>query len=171
MGLIVLLGGARSGKSALAVSLGARWDGAVVFVATGEARDEEMRDRIDRHRAERPPGWRTLEQPLLGELDVGDEELVILDCLSLWVANALERGDDDEEIAAAAAAIAARAAAHPSPFVAVSNEVGLGLVPTTPLGRRYRDVLGTVNRAFVERSEQALFVVAGRALRLEEVEL
>ena len=167
MTLVVLLGGARSGKSSLAVRL-ARAEGApVTFLATGEPRDDEMAERIRLHRAERPEGWTTIEEPL--ELQpaiarVPEEDTLVIDCLSLWVANVLERGAE-ERLEGAVASAATRSGLT----VAVSNEVGLGIVPVTPLGRRYRDVLGRVNAAWVEASERAYLVVAGRALPLERV--
>ena len=168
MSLTVLLGGARSGKSALALRL-AQDCGAVTFVATGEARDEEMAGRIARHRHERPAGWTTIEEPLdltrvLGEVD--SAETLVVDCLSLWVANLLER-DEPEAVEREASAVAGTAAARAGRTIAITNEVGLGVVPATPLGRLYRDVLGRVNTAWVAAADEALLVVAGRALRLE----
>jgi adenosyl cobinamide kinase/adenosyl cobinamide phosphate guanylyltransferase len=166
--LTVLLGGARSGKSSLALQL-AHDGGPVTFVATGEARDDEMAARIARHRSERPAGWTTVEEPLELARVVGDvapAETLVVDCLSLWVANLLER-DDPEAVEREAAEIASAAAARPGRTIAISNEVGLGVVPATPLGRLYRDVLGRVNTAWVAAADEALLVVAGRALRLE----
>jgi adenosyl cobinamide kinase/adenosyl cobinamide phosphate guanylyltransferase len=168
--LVVLLGGARSGKSALAVERGREWDGPVTLIATGEAVDDEMAERIRRHRAERPAAWSTIEEPLdlagaLAQVDEGSAALI--DCLSFWVANLLGRGDGDEAVEDQARAVAERAAARGALTVAVSNEVGLGVVPGTPLGRRYRDVLGRVNATWAAAADEALFVVAGRALRLE----
>jgi adenosyl cobinamide kinase/adenosyl cobinamide phosphate guanylyltransferase len=173
MALELLLGGARSGKSALAVRRAAASGRPVVFVATGEARDAEMAERIARHRAERPPGWRTVEEPLALEAAVAGaprEACLVVDCLSLWVANALERGDGDAEVEGAAARAAALAARRPGPGVVVSNEVGLGLVPMEPLGRRYRDVLGRVNATWARAADRAALVVAGRVLALERPE-
>jgi adenosyl cobinamide kinase/adenosyl cobinamide phosphate guanylyltransferase len=147
MALTFLLGGARSGKSALAVRSASSWSGPVVFVATGTAVDEEMAERIRRHRAERPPGWTTVEEPVqLHEVvrGVPTDACLLVDCLSLWVANVLE-----------------------AMTVVVSNEVGLGVVPETPLGRRYRDVLGRVNAIFADAASEPLLVVAGRKIRLE----
>ena len=169
MRLVVLTGGARAGKSALAMRLAERWEGPVAYVATAEALDAEMARRIERHRAERPGEWSTIEEPLeLREaLEGVGGRLAIVDCLTLWVANLLERGDDEQAIVEEAAVAAAVAAARETPTIVVTNEVGLGIVPATPLGRAYRDVLGSVNRAFVESSEEAFLVVAGRALRLE----
>jgi adenosylcobinamide kinase/adenosylcobinamide-phosphate guanylyltransferase len=169
MTLVVLTGGARAGKSALALRYAARWQGPVAYVATAEGRDEEMARRIERHRAERSADWLTVEEPLaLREALEGlGGRLAIVDCLTLWVANLLERGDGEQAILEDARETAAVAAAREAPTVVVTNEVGLGIVPATPLGRTYRDVLGSVNRVFVERADEARLVVAGRALALE----
>jgi adenosyl cobinamide kinase/adenosyl cobinamide phosphate guanylyltransferase len=170
MALTVLLGGARSGKSTLALRRASTFGGPVVFVATGEARDGEMEERIARHRAERPAGWKTVEAPLdlagALERDVPPGACAIVDCLSLWVANLLQRGDDEEAIVRRAAGVAVFAAARPGPTIAVSNEVGMGVVPPYELGRRYRDVLGRVNAAWVDVAAEAALVVAGRPLAL-----
>ncbi|HSS74139.1 MAG TPA: bifunctional adenosylcobinamide kinase/adenosylcobinamide-phosphate guanylyltransferase [Gaiellaceae bacterium] len=166
MSLVLLLGGARSGKSALAVRLaGDR----ATFLATGTAEDDEMAARIERHRAERPAGWATIEEPLalrsaLESVDAA--ETVVVDCLSLWVSNLLGAGSTDDAVEEEAAAVARGASARDGVTVVVSNEVGLGIVPMNPLGRRYRDLLGTVNRLFAAEAERALLVVAGRGLEL-----
>jgi adenosyl cobinamide kinase/adenosyl cobinamide phosphate guanylyltransferase len=168
--LVVLLGGARAGKSALAADLARRWEGQVAYVATAEPGDEEMRSRIERHRAERPAEWTTVEEPLrLREALVGldDGALAVVDCLTLWVANLLERGDSEEGIVEEAGAVAAAARSRAAPVVVVTNEVGLGIVPATPSGRAYRDLLGRVNSTFVEHADRAALVVAGRLLRLD----
>ena len=170
MALTLLLGGARSGKSALAVRTAEEWGGPVSFIATGTAGDEEMAARIERHRAERPADWTTLEEPVeLVEAIRGavPDALVVVDCLSLWVANLFEAGWEDEAVEVAARAAAALAADRDAPTVVVTNEVGLGLVPATPLGRRYRDVLGRVNAVFAGKADEAVLLVAGRKLRLE----
>jgi adenosyl cobinamide kinase/adenosyl cobinamide phosphate guanylyltransferase len=169
MTLVLLLGGARSGKSARAVELaGAQ----ATFVATATAGDDEMAARIARHRAERPAAWTTVEEPLaLGEAlrSIAGDEAVVVDCLSLWVSNLLEAGWADDAIEEEARTVAREAAARSGLTAAVSNEVGLGLVPDTPLGRRYRDVLGRVNALWAAEAERALLVVAGRAVELERI--
>jgi adenosylcobinamide kinase / adenosylcobinamide-phosphate guanylyltransferase len=167
--LVLLLGGARAGKSAAAQRLAERWDGPVTFIATAEALDAEMADRIGRHRRERPAGWTTVEEPLalreaVAAVDAGSAAIV--DCLTLWVSNTLER--DEEAVLAEAAETAELAAAHPAPVFVVSNEVGLGIVPANADARAYRDRLGAVNRVFADHAETAALVVAGRLLRLEE---
>jgi adenosylcobinamide kinase / adenosylcobinamide-phosphate guanylyltransferase len=168
--LVVLLGGARSGKSRLAVEAGRRFGGDVVFVATAEARDEEMSERIARHRQERPASWHLVEEPrelsAVEALAPGRRELVIVDCLPLWLSNLMERGDSDDEAVEQAAAVASCARERLGPAIVVTNEVGFGVVPATPLGRRFRDLLGSVNQLFVAESERAMLVVAGRALLL-----
>jgi adenosyl cobinamide kinase/adenosyl cobinamide phosphate guanylyltransferase len=167
MGFLLLLGGARSGKSALAVEIARRWGGPVTFVATAEAGDEEMAARIARHRSERPAGWRTLEEPT-GLLDAvgaaSPDDLLVVDCLTLWVSNLLLR--EAPEIVATAAGVADALAHRAGPAVVVSNEVGMGIVPDNPVARAFRDTLGSVNTAFAERAGRAALLVAGRLLEL-----
>jgi adenosyl cobinamide kinase/adenosyl cobinamide phosphate guanylyltransferase len=159
--LVVLLGGARSGKSALAVRLAVDAGAPVTFVATGESRDEEMAARIELHRRERPVGWTTVEEPLdlRATLESAPAGTVVIDCLSLWVANLLEHGREPDDLAPLAAA-------RSDLTIAVSNEVGLGIVPANELARRFRDVLGRVNAAWVAASHEAFFCIAGRSIPL-----
>jgi adenosyl cobinamide kinase/adenosyl cobinamide phosphate guanylyltransferase len=163
--LVVLVGGARSGKSQLALERARDAGAPVVFIATGEAGDEEMAERIRLHKAERPPEWTTIEEPidLVGALrSVPAGATAILDCLSLWVANVID-SDGVEERGEAAARVAA---ARTGLTVAVTNEVGLGIVPDNALARHYRDVLGRVNALWAAAADEAYFVVAGKELRL-----
>ena len=167
MSLTFLLGGARSGKSTLATQLATRANGSVTLIATAEARDEEMMERIERHRSERPQGWETVEEPLELEAVLGlvpEDQVVVVDCISLWVANLLECGENAEGRNAAAAEAARK---RPAATIVVSNEVGLGVVPVSELGRRYRDVLGRVNAQWAAAADEAALVVAGRMLRLQ----
>jgi adenosylcobinamide kinase/adenosylcobinamide-phosphate guanylyltransferase len=169
MSLVFLLGGARSGKSMLAVELARKWQGPVTVIVTAEALDDEMAERIRLHKEERPQGWETVEEPLDLERAIGrvaDDAAIVIDCLSLWVANLLERGDEDGEVERLAAAAATLASDRSSLTIAISNEVGLGVVPVTELGRRYRDVLGRVNAEWAATADQASFVVAGLLLSL-----
>jgi adenosyl cobinamide kinase/adenosyl cobinamide phosphate guanylyltransferase len=173
MALTVLLGGARSGKSRLAVAVAATAGAGVTMIATGEAGDAEMAERIAAHRAERPDGWITVEEPYALEDALARADpahTVIVDCLTLWVANSLERDGNSHTVLDDATRAAAAAAARTALTVAVSNEVGLGIVPATPLGRAYRDLLGSVNRIWVEASADAVLVVAGRALSLADAQ-
>jgi adenosyl cobinamide kinase/adenosyl cobinamide phosphate guanylyltransferase len=156
--LVLYLGGARSGKSRLAVERAGASGSPVTFIATGEAGDDEMAARIELHKRERPPEWRTVEEPLdlAGALSsVPDGDTAVVDCLSLWVANG---GGDDAALEAAAA--------RNGLTIAVSNEVGMGIVPVNALAREYRDVLGRVNAAWAAAADEAWFVVAGKTLRL-----
>jgi len=170
--LTVLLGGARSGKSAFAERWGhehAAGGGAVAVLATAEIVDDEMADRIARHRALRPASWTTIEEPLdlAGAIGLAPPEaLLIVDCLTTWLGNLTFHGvaaEIDVRARAALAAIGARSGAT----VVVSNEVGLGIVPGDAMTREYRDALGRLNQSFVAAADQALLLVAGRALRLD----
>ena len=171
-GLARLLGagGARSGKSALAVEIGRRHAGGVTFVATSPPIDGDLADRIARHRAERP-AWPTIEEPLdvAGALDGPGDDLVIVDCLTLWVNNLLHRGDADDGHRGAARDRPLRLPpTEPDPTVVITNEVGLGVHPETELGRRYRDLLGRVNQHWAQAADVALLLVAGRAVPLTD---
>jgi adenosylcobinamide kinase/adenosylcobinamide-phosphate guanylyltransferase len=163
-----LVGGARSGKSTLAVDIGRRRRGDVVVIATAEPFDDDLRERIDRHRAARP-GWPTVEAPLdLAGAVRGcpPDALVIVDCLTVWLGNALHDGTIDPE--AAVARLVDVLARRPGPSVVVSNEVGLGIHPDNALARRYRDALGRVNQAVATAASTSLLLVAGRATELRD---
>jgi adenosyl cobinamide kinase/adenosyl cobinamide phosphate guanylyltransferase len=164
-----LIGGARSGKSSLAIELAREWTRAVTVIATAEARDDEMAERIRAHRDERPEDWTTVEEPLELARAVGavrEEDGLVVDCLTLWVANLLDRGRAAAEVEEASRVAAARAGSRNGPTIVISNEVGLGIVPATELGRRYRDLLGRVNTQWASAAETAALVVAGRRLPL-----
>ena len=171
--LLLVLGGARSGKSAYAQRLAQELGGNdVLFVATAEAWDEDMAQRIARHRQERPATWRTLETPRqVGQaiaLHVHDTTVVLVDCLTLLVSNTLLHYGMSPAPAAAEAAVQEEVAAlvqtcqtTVATCIVVSNEVGLGLVPDNALGRLYRDLLGKANQALAARAEAVYFMVAG----------
>jgi adenosylcobinamide kinase/adenosylcobinamide-phosphate guanylyltransferase len=170
---VLVLGGVRAGKSAFAVARGRSVGGRVVFVATAEAGDEEMRARIARHRAQRPPAWRTVEAPLslpsaLTTLE-GGADVVIVDCLNLWVANLLQKRPElsDAELDAEAAALEAVATRPRFSLILVSNEVGWGVHPQTELGRRFRDALGLVNQATARAADEVILMVAGCPLTVK----
>ena len=169
MSLVLLLGGARSGKSELALRLAAGQGGPVTVIATAEPGDDEMAARIARHRAERPRTWTTSEAPreLEAAISATDPEAcLIVDDLTLWVSNLLETPDLLER-AARAATVAAR---RTPPTIVVSNEVGLGIVPDNPLARRYRDTLGRVNSIWAAAADDSYLLVAGRLLPLQPAE-
>ncbi len=171
--LTFLLGGARSGKSTLAVQLGEHHGGAVHVIATAEPFDDDLRERIERHRAERPPAWTTAEVPVelpAAIVDAPADAFVIVDCLTVWLANLFVHVIDPQRRAQygqdMVAALRARAATT-SPVVVVSNEVGMGIHPDTAMGRDYRDELGRLNQLVATAADTSLLLVAGRALRLE----
>jgi adenosylcobinamide kinase/adenosylcobinamide-phosphate guanylyltransferase len=170
--LIFLLGGARSGKSAYAEQWARQQGGAVLFVATAQAFDEEMQQRIESHRAARPANWQTLEAPL----KVGDAiqqldpvyDTLLLDCLTLLASNALLQLPDDCSQAQADAAILqeveallAAYRASEATWLLISNEVGMGVVPPYRLGRFYRDALGRANQRIAAEADEVRLLVAG----------
>lgn len=173
--LILITGGVRSGKSRYAEEL-ARAIGAdqVIYIATAEAGDDEMRRRIAAHRADRPASWATLENPLdvagaIEQASSGPESprAILVDCLTMLVSNLLLAGDEATAAARVDPQVAAiRAAARRSSaaVIVVTNEVGWGVVPSSSLGRRYRDLLGTANQALAVDAAQVLVLVAGLAV-------
>ena len=169
MALTLLTGPVASGKSRLAAQLASRWQGPVEVIVTAEGLDDEMRARIERHRAERPAAWRVREEPLdlaVGLAALADDTFAIVDCLTLWASNRLGAGDAPEAVIDRARVAAALAAARAAPTVVVTNEVGWGIVPVNDLARVYRDLLGGVNGAFADHAESAWLVVAGRVMPL-----
>jgi adenosyl cobinamide kinase/adenosyl cobinamide phosphate guanylyltransferase len=173
--LTLLIGGARSAKSSLAVEWGRRTGGPVTYVATAPRpedapTDTDMADRVHRHRLERPSEWTTVEETvdLAGALAATREGPVVIDCLTLWVSNLMWLGRSDADIEHLATTTAARASRYGRPVLAITNEVGLGVHPETELGRRYRDVLGRVNQRWVAAADRSLLLVAGRAVALTD---
>lgn len=169
MPLIVLIGGARAGKSSVAQQMAEQSGDAMVLVATAESRDGEMRHRIEAHRQSRSHLWTTVEESLdlVGAIKgIDSESVVVVDCLTLWVSNLLEAERSDEAVLLLAREVVDAITKRTGTTVAVTNEVGLGIVPSNALARRYRDLLGAVNRIFVSGSGEANLVVAGRLLPL-----
>jgi adenosylcobinamide kinase / adenosylcobinamide-phosphate guanylyltransferase len=161
----LILGGARSGKTAHALRAAEATDRDLVMIATAEALDAEMAERIARHRAERGPRWRTLEAPLdLADAleQVGAAETAVVDCLTLWVSN-LMHAEQDLELAAdqLIAALVGR------DVFLVSNEVGLGIVPDNALVRRFRDAAGRLNQQVAAAADRVIFIAAGLPLVLK----
>ena len=171
--LVVILGGTRSGKSRFgrdrATTLAA--GGPVAYIATAVEGDPELDDRIRRHRQDRPAGWQTIEagMDLAGAIrQVAPQATILIDGLTLWASLVL--GDDpsavDTLLGGRFGEVAAAIEDHDGPVVVVSDEIGLGLVPPDPLGRAFRDLLGIVHQRLVARSDEAWFMVAGRAMAL-----
>ena len=167
MAIILITGGARSGKSVRAEARARAFAGKPVYIATAEALDAEMADRIARHRARRGNEWLERETPLelvaaLDETDDGGARLV--DCLTLWLSNLLHAGRD---WTSATAALADALARQRSPVVLVTNEVGLGIVPDNALARRFRDAAGIMNQTIARAADEVEFVVAGLPVRVK----
>lgn len=170
-GFIFVVGGARSGKSTFAEQLGRRWAGPVTFVATAEAFDSDMANRIALHQASRPNNWSTLENPLHPAEAVKSapkNHFVIIDCLTVWVGNMMHWGTTEAQILVNVQELVEVLVKHGSPSVVVSNEVGLGVHPETSLGREYRDTLGRVNSLVADRAHRTLFMSSGKACLLQD---
>ena len=165
--LILLGGGVRSGKSSFALHLAQRLGGRKVFLATAEARDEEMAERIAAHQARRDAGWQTIEAPhdLADALHAAPSgAAVLIDCLTLWLSNLMERGTDIEtQMTKLQEALAERVGAT----VIVSNEVGLGIVPDNALVRRFRDLQGNLNQRLAMQASRVIIMIAGIAVAVK----
>ena len=174
--LILVLGGARSGKSAFAERLAGQ-GGRVMYVATAEALDDDMRRRIAAHRSQRPAEWDTLEEPLnlapVLPAALEGYDTCLLDCVTLWVSNLLLSNEGnsaaEREILEAARALMEVYERSHATWIVVSNEVGLGVVPPSALGARYRDALGRVNQLLAARADRVYLMVAGLALELKSL--
>jgi len=163
-----LVGGARSGKSNLSVEMGVRHQGPVVFLATAEPFDDDLRERISRHRDERPD-WPTIEEPLALAEAVDSTELhalLIVDCLTVWVGNLFAHEPDEARRSERYAAFVTAVQRRSGPTVVVSNEVGLGIHPEHAMARVYCDELGRVNQSVASVASLTLFLGAGRSMRL-----
>lgn len=181
---ILILGGARSGKSDFALKLAEEIGGPVLFVATAQALDEEMAERVLEHRRRRPAEWRTLEAALEVSKEIaeheGDASVVVVDCVTMWAANVLEhsspRGVEEPDLRAARDDLADDLGglhdwhrASSASLILVSNEVGMGLVPPYPSGRAFRDLLGWANQFLATRATSAYLLVAGIPIELKSL--
>lgn len=168
---VFILGGARSGKSAFAQRQALESGLEVIYLATAHAGDDEMADRIARHRAERPAAWGLVEEPLaLAEAlraHAAAGRCVLVDCLTLWLSNLLAAGD--ERAARESRDLLGLLPALPGLVLLVSNEVGQGIVPVHPLARRFRDEAGRLHQAVARACDRAIFVVAGLPLVLKDL--
>jgi adenosylcobinamide kinase/adenosylcobinamide-phosphate guanylyltransferase len=171
MSLTLVLGGARSGKSRFAQgaaeALALRRGVPPVYIATGEPGDEEMAERIARHRADRGGAWRTIEAPLAladSLADLTEDDVAVIDCLTLWLANSMAQAESHAE---RLDALPAALAACPARLWVISNEVGWGIVPDNPLARRFRDEAGLLHQRVAVVASETFLIVAGQVLRLE----
>lgn len=166
---ILVLGGARSGKSAFAQKAAETTvsGGRPVLIATGQAFDAEMAERIARHQADRGESWRTIEAPLALPEAIAAlpaDAVAVVDCLTLWLSNLMLA---EQDVATAAHDLVEAVAASPARLWLVSNEVGLGIVPETPLGRRFRDEAGRLHQQLARVADEVYFVAAGLPLRMK----
>ncbi len=173
MGTVTLItGGARSGKSAHALALAQQAAGTRrFFIATAEALDEEMRERIAHHRTNRSADFATIEEPIaigaaLSKL-ASRADIVVVDCLTLWISNLLMTRCGDEEILDEARELAATMTGAPFASIVVTDEVGAGIVPENAMARRFRDLLGWTNQAIAQTAERVVLMVAGYPLRVK----
>jgi adenosylcobinamide kinase/adenosylcobinamide-phosphate guanylyltransferase len=167
MTIILITGGARSGKSVRAEARARAFAGRPVYLATAEALDAEMTERIALHGARRGPEWIARDVPLqlaqaLIETDGGGARLV--DCLTLWLSNLMHA---ERDVVDETSRLAATLAGQQSPVVLVTNEVGLGIVPDNALARRFRDAAGVMNQTIARIADEVEFVVAGFAMRVK----
>jgi adenosylcobinamide kinase/adenosylcobinamide-phosphate guanylyltransferase len=172
--LVLIGGGVRCGKSAFALALARRLGQQRVYIATAEARDDEMALRIERHIQERGADFRTIEAPInVVEAcgSAGDADVVVLDCLTLWLSNLLLRGDAPPAILRQVDRLVETARSTRPHTIVVTNEVGMGIVPETPLGRVFRDLCGRAHQAISARAEEVYFGALGSLIRLKPAPL
>lgn len=164
----MFLGGARSGKSRLALSTAERHTGPLHYLATAEAGDQEMAERIALHRADRSERWQTVECPvdLPDAITAIKSGAIMVDCLTLWLSNLMLA---DHDVERCSHHLIAAVAATPLPLVIVTNEVGLGIVPEHPLGRTFRDAAGRLNQTIAAKMDVTYFVAAGLVLPLQQL--
>ena len=171
----LLLGGVRSGKSRYAVEQAEAIGGSAAVVATARALDDDMAARIARHRAERPARWATIEEPhdvpAACRRAARSHDVVVVDCITVWVANLMERGDDDALVLAAVDDLAKLLGERLGSVILVSNEVGQGVHPPTELGRRFRDLLGLVNQRLAAAADRVTLMVAALPLTVKDTPL
>jgi adenosylcobinamide kinase/adenosylcobinamide-phosphate guanylyltransferase len=169
--LIFITGGARSGKSHFALELAQRFAGRKAYLATARALDEEMAERIQKHKRDRPQDWQTLEEPL-GVAKVlkeggGHFSVILLDCLTLWISNSLMAKWGEKKILREADRLLEASQAMKGTVIIVSNEVGLGIVPDNPSARIFRDLSGLIHQKVARQADEVYFMVNGLPLQLK----
>ncbi len=166
--IIFVIGGCRSGKSSFALDYANKHFRQKVFLATSQVLDDEMKERILRHRETRGPDWKTIEEPIkLAETLTSlkaDYEVVLIDCLTLWVSNLLMDGETEDKILSRAEALVESMQKIPQSIIVVSNDVGAGIVPENKIARIFRDIVGIVNQRVAACSHTVVVTVAGLPL-------
>ncbi len=166
-----VLGGARSGKSSYALDLAKKQKGKIAFLATCQALDKEMEKRIALHKNSRPSHWQSFEEPRDIEKVLRNSgnsfDLIIIDCLTLWVSNLLLARNSQAQIEAKIGAVLSAAKKVKAKIIFVANEVGLGIVPANKLGRDFRDIAGKVNQITAKNSDRVFFMVSGIPWRIK----
>jgi len=169
--VIFITGGCRSGKSRYALDYANRHFSKKVYLATAQALDEEMAQRIKNHRKARGPEWQTVEEPIEVVdkiIEYGDKvEVILIDCITLWLSNLLLKWDNDARILDEVVRLGEVVRQSKVSLIVVSNEVGLGIVPADPLSRRFRDLAGAANQRIAEAAEFVVFMVSGIPLFLK----
>ena len=169
--VIFITGGCRSGKSRFALNYTNQHFSKKIYLATCEALDEEMAQRIEHHKKMRGPEWHTIEEPveIVDKIrQYGDKvEVILLDCITLWLSNILMKWDSDSRIMNEVDRSVNVIKQSPTSFIIVSNEVGMGIVPAEPLGRRFRDLSGMVNQKIAEVADTVIYMVSGIPLFLK----
>lgn len=173
--LILVLGGARSGKSAYALQLAESMPGKRLYLATAEALDNEMLQRIKKHKKGRGNNWQTIEEPIkIAEVVKKNRgyDVILLDCLTIWLSNLITHYELrimnlDSQIVKHIASLVSACKKTKADIIVVSNEVGLGIVPDNPLARKFRDIAGIANQKMAEAADEVYFVVSGMTIRLK----
>jgi adenosylcobinamide kinase / adenosylcobinamide-phosphate guanylyltransferase len=171
--ILFVLGGARSGKSSYAVDLAKSQNKKTAYIATCIPYDDEMNERVRLHKEERPSGWATFEEPsnlthLFKDLD-SKFEIVILDCITLFITNLMQNGLNESDIKDKINEMMTILKDVSYNSIIISNEVGLGIVPDTPLGREFRDIAGRVNQIIAKYADEVVFVAAGIPLKMKGI--
>ncbi|MEW6328334.1 MAG: bifunctional adenosylcobinamide kinase/adenosylcobinamide-phosphate guanylyltransferase [Thermodesulfobacteriota bacterium] len=168
---ILVTGGCRSGKSRFALDYASRHFTNRLYLATGQALDEEMKERIKEHQRERGQDWRTVEEPLdiAGAIDreAAKAGVILIDCITMWISNMLLQDMPEEEIVNSTAALAGRLQKFPCSFILVTNEVGAGIVPENRLARTFRDLAGMVNQKLAACADEVYWLVAGIPVKVK----
>jgi adenosylcobinamide kinase/adenosylcobinamide-phosphate guanylyltransferase len=173
--LVLVLGGARSGKSSFAQQLAARSDSKVLFLATAEASDDEMVKRIAKHKQSRPAAWVTIEEPLRMASTLMKEnqsyDLAIVDCLTVWLGNMMFHNTDvsEEKIMQEVSAVLRSYKNGSCSYILISGELGLGVVPENPMGRLFRDIHGRMNQEIAQEADKVFLMIAGIPLEIKGI--